>query len=200
MKQNIPNILTGARIAGIPFIIVLMFIGTPLTHIWACGVYTVVCLTDFLDGYLSRKWQVISDLGRFLDPVADKLLVAAVLITLMIKGTLASASIEFGSIFGTVGGLIAMLILFREIAVSALREYLAERNIVVPVTRLAKWKTASQMVALGILVLGEQPNVIWGYSMYIGYVILVISGILTSMTGYAYIQGGIPHMLKDNRS
>ncbi len=193
MKQYIPNILTSARIMGIPFIIILMFIQKTTTDWMAFWLYVMVSVTDFLDGYLSRKWGTVSDLGRFLDPVADKLLVAAVLVSLMINGTLTFNSPNFGTVFGAIGGVMAMGILFREITVSALREYLAEKNIVVPVTPLAKWKTATQMVALGVLILGDQ-GIMWG-----GYGILMVSAVLTAITGYTYIRGGISHMLQDKQ-
>ncbi len=193
IKPHIANILTAARIVGIPFIVVLMFVSKPVTDMWAFGIYAAVCITDFVDGYVSRTWGTVSDLGRFLDPVADKLLVAAVLITLMIDGTLTLNSPVFGAVFGTIGGAMAMAILLREITVSALREYLAERSIVVPVTKLAKWKTTSQMVALGVLILGEQ-GWLWG-----GFAMLMVSGVLTVITGYEYIKGGIPHMLRDSK-
>ena len=144
MILTLPNVLTIGRIAAIPIIVALFFVDGRIAPWVACVIFTAAGLTDFLDGYLARAMASESRLGRLLDPIADKLLVGAVL--LMVVGTGGMSTLTY---------IPAVVILCREILVSGLREHLAELNVSLPVTRLAKWKTVGQMVAIGFLIVGE---------------------------------------------
>ena len=185
MLTSLPNLLTLSRIAVIPILILLLFLGAPIYRYIACVLFIGACITDYLDGYLARHRAEVSPLGRFLDPIADKLLVAAVLMMLVA--------------IGGVSGLVilpALVILCREILVSGLREYLAEIRVPMPVSKLAKWKTTIQMVALGVLVVGEAgPSVLPVQT--IGEVGLWLAAALTLITGYDYLQRGLQHMLPE---
>ena len=186
MLTKLPNILTVSRICAVPVLVALFFFEGDVCRWSALGIYVFACLTDFFDGYLARTWQETSAFGRFLDPVADKLLVSAVL--LMLAG--------FEYIVGLTL-LPAVVILCREILVSGLREFLAEVNVSVPVTTLAKWKTTIQMFALGFLVVGSaSPD--WIPSHIIGVVGLWAAAILTLVTGYDYWRAGIKHLREED--
>ena len=182
MLTNLPNILTVSRICAVPVLVALFFFDGDVYRWSALGIYVFACLTDFFDGYLARTRQETSAFGRFLDPVADKLLVSAVL--LMLAG------------FEYIGGLTLLptvVILCREILVSGLREFLAEVNVSVPVTTMAKWKTTIQMFALGFLVVGTaSPD--WIPSHIIGVIGLWAAAILTLVTGYDYWRAGMKHL------
>jgi cardiolipin synthase (CMP-forming) len=184
MRVNLPNILTFSRIGSIPVIVGLMFLPSPLGNWLPFGIYTYACITDFFDGYLARAWQQQSAMGRFLDPIADKLLVSAVLLMLVASDAIAGFTL-----------IPAVVILFREILVSGLREFLAEVQIKVPVTVLAKWKTFIQMLALGFLLVGVAgPDFGPVTTMEIGIVGLWVAAALTVGTGYDYLQAGIQHI------
>lgn len=191
MIYNIPNNLTILRIALIPLIAVLMFIPT-MWAAWAALVfYTLACVTDWLDGYLARKMKIISAFGRFLDPIADKLLIAILLLNFAALDRLDGWWI-----------LPACVIMFREVLIAGLREFLGPQNIIIHVSKLAKWKTASQMVALGFLVVGDFGNVILPHTVFIGQVLLTLSAILTAMTGWDYFKQGMKAIIaleKDKR-
>jgi len=185
MLTSLPNLLTLSRIAAIPLLLVLVYLDTPLFRWLALGGYAVACITDYFDGYLARHMNQISPLGRFLDPIADKLLVASLIVMLVATQQIA--------------GLVmipAIIILAREILVSGLREYLAEVKVSVPVTALAKWKTAIQMLALGVLIVGDAGPAELPVQL-IGEVGLWIAGILTFVTGYDYMSRGIKHMVSE---
>ena len=178
---GLPNILTMARIAVIPVVLVLIYIPGPTLKLTAAIIFLLACVTDFLDGYFARKFDQSSSLGRFLDPIADKLLVAGVIVALVSKDVIVGISI-----------VPAIVILFREILVSGLREYLAELNVPVPVSKLAKWKTAIQMFALGALIFDGAMNS--GQVIYIiGMTGLWVAAILTIVTGYDYLKASIKH-------
>lgn len=188
MRLNFPNILTFSRIGAIPVIICLMLLPTPLGNWLSFAIYTFACLTDFFDGYLARVWEQQSALGRFLDPIADKLLVSGVLLMLV-----ATDGIEGLTV------LPAGIILFREILVSGLREFLAEVQVEVPVTVLAKWKTTLQMLALGFLLVGEAgPDFGPASTQEIGISSLWLAAILTVGTGYDYMKAGLRHISDPN--
>ena len=189
---NIANILTLSRIASIPLIAALLFFEQPVFRWTALVLYAVACITDFFDGYIARRMDQVSALGRFLDPIADKLVVGAILMAMT-----ATQQIDGWSV------LPALIIMCREIMVSGLREYLATLKIGVPVTLLAKWKTTAQMVALGFLIVGDAgPDWLpvtltgpdWLPVTMIGDVLLWIAAVLTVMTGYDYLRVGIKHM------
>lgn len=184
MATNLPNILTYSRIAAIPVVVGLMFVGGPLGNWLAFAVFLCACITDFFDGYLARAWQQQSSLGRFLDPVADKLLVAAVLLMLVAKDSITGLSI-----------LPAAVILCREILVSGLREFLAEVRVGLPVSRLAKWKTGIQMTALAFLVIGTAgPDFGPVTTLEIGIYGLWLAAVLTLVTGYDYLRASLKHI------
>ena len=187
MDANLPNILTLSRILATPVVCLLLLAGT-VTGSWlAFAVYLYACVTDFFDGYLARVRQQQSSFGRFLDPVADKLLVASILLILVGIDRLAGVDI-----------LAAIVILCREILVSGLREHLAELRVGMPVTRLAKWKTTIQMIALGLLVIGDVGPSVLGLSMTeLGVYGLWLAAALTLITGYDYLRAGMTHMGND---
>ena len=179
---NVPNLLTLFRIALIPVLVASFYIGGDAANRLACAIFILAGVTDFLDGYVARRFDQRSALGRFLDPVADKLVVAAAL--LMMVG--------FGHIAG-LAVLPALVILCREILVSGLREYLAEISVGMPVSRLAKWKTAIQMTAIAVLLLGDAGP--WGIPwVTLGEACLWAAAVLTLVTGYDYLRSALRHI------
>lgn len=184
MFYNLPNCLTLSRIIIIPLVAVLVMVHKPVTDLLACILFIIAGITDYLDGKLARAWQQLSDFGKMFDPIADKLLVGIILIVMAGYDRL------------PYGGLIpAMIILAREILVSGLREYLSSFKISLPVTKLAKWKTTFQMVAIGFLLAGDSSaellNINWFPVNVIGSILLWIAAILTMITGWGYIHTGI---------
>src|SRR5580692_1027856 len=188
----LPNILTYARIAAIPVVVACMF-WQAILHggLWlrwlALAVFIAAAISDFLDGYLARAWSQQSSLGRMLDPIADKLLVASCLLMLAAESTIHGWAL-----------LAAVVILCREILVSGLREYLAELRVSVPVTRLAKWKTALQLVAVGFLICGDAGDAIVPVVTHIGITLLWLSALLTLYTGWDYLQAGVHHLTRED--
>ncbi len=185
----LPNILTYARIAAVPVVVGLMYWqgieGGGLWLSWlALAIFIAAGVTDFFDGYLARMWGQQSSLGRMLDPIADKLLVSSCLLMLAAEGT-----IRGWSLFA------AVIILCREILVSGLREYLAELRVSVPVTRLAKWKTIGQMVAVGFLIAGEAGDKVIPGIIQVGIVLIWASAIITLYTGWDYFRAGLRYMM-----
>ena len=187
----LPNILTYGRIAAVPVVVGLMYwqsiVDGPLWLRWvALALFIAAGVTDFLDGYLARAWEQQSSLGLMLDPIADKLLVASCLLMLAAEET-----IRGWTLFA------AVVILCREILVSGLREYLAELRVGVPVTRLAKWKTTAQMVAIGFLIAGEAGDRIVPAVTEIGILLLWLSALLTLYTGYDYMRAGLRYVIEE---
>ena len=183
---NIANVLTLSRIAAIPLIAALLFFNEPLLRWIAFILFAVACITDFFDGYIARRMDQVSALGRFLDPIADKLVVAAILMVMTAHGQISGWVV-----------LPALIILCREILVSGLREYLAGLKVSVPVTRLAKWKTTVQMVSLGFLIAGPAGDKVLPQATHIGIVLLWISAIITLYTGYDYFRAGLKHVIDE---
>ncbi len=186
---SIPNILTYARILAVPLIVVCFFVEGKLQSSdfarWAAlWIFIIASITDFFDGYLARIWNQTSNIGRMLDPIADKLLVASILLLVAADGTIAGWSLWA-----------AIIILCREILVSGLREYLAELKVSVPVTRIAKWKTTVQMVAIAFLLAGPAGDKILPYTTEIGIVLLWVAALLTMYTGYDYFRAGLKHIV-----
>jgi cardiolipin synthase len=182
---NLPNVLTYGRMAAVPLVVACMFWPEEFWMRWvALAIFVAAAITDFFDGYLARMWQQQSTLGRMLDPIADKLLVAACLLMLVADRTIQSWSIWA-----------AIVILSREILVSGLREYLAELRVSVPVSTVAKWKTALQLVSLGFLIAGPAGEQVLPGTVLIGIVLLWISAILTLYTGWDYFRAGIHHIV-----
>lgn len=186
LATSLPNLLTYARIAAVPALVACFFIEGDTGKWLAVVIFTLAGFTDFLDGYLARIWKLQSSLGRMLDPIADKLLVAAALMVLVANGTLSGWSLWA-----------AIIILCREILVSGLRESLAELKVSVPVTRLAKWKTAVQMVALGILLASPAGDKLIPNVTEFGLACLWISAVLTLYTGFDYFRASIGHLFDD---
>ena len=188
MMPNLPTLLTLSRIAAIPVLVALVAWRTPGADVAACAVFGLAGLTDFLDGRIARRRQMQSELGRMLDPIADKLLVGATLMVLAGQGRLPD------------GGLYpATVIMCREILVSGLREYLAGLAVGLPVTRLAKWKTGLQMAALGTLLAGDSGARVLHLGFLpvdlIGTVMLWAAALLTLVTGWDYLMAGIRHVV-----
>jgi CDP-diacylglycerol--glycerol-3-phosphate 3-phosphatidyltransferase/cardiolipin synthase len=185
--SSLPNLLTLSRILAVPGLVWLMWGKNPWYWLAAFVLYAVAGITDYLDGYLARAQGAVSKLGQFLDPIADKIMVAAVIVMLLRWGVIHDLSV-----------LAALVILLREIMVSGLREYLAGVAVSVPVSRLAKWKTACQMIALGALILhGSDPVLPLlppGLALYTGIATLWAAAILTLITGYDYLRAGLRHM------
>ncbi len=178
MMRSLPNILTLSRIAIIPVLILCYYFDMRIV----CAVlFLYASITDFFDGYIARAWSLQSNLGRALDPIADKLLVGAIIIILLDNKEI--------DVFP------AIAIICREILVSGLRELLAELRISVPVTNLAKVKTAVQMAALFVLLIGSEGSNIVYFDVF-GKVLIWMAALLTLITGYAYVKSGIKH-LKD---
>ena len=181
----LPNLLTYARVVAVPMIVFCLFWPDNFAmRFWALAIFIAAGVTDFFDGYLARKLEAQSSLGRMLDPIADKLLVAACFIMLVNDGTIKGVSLWA-----------AIVILCREILVSGLREYLATLNVSVPVSWLAKWKTTVQLVAIGFLIAGRAGDalIMPGISA-IGLVLLWTAALLTLYTGWDYMKAGARHV------
>src|SRR5579871_3123032 len=186
MVTDLPNLLTLSRIAAIPLMVVLVALRTPVCDLLACVLFSTAAITDYFDGMLARTRLQQSDLGRMLDPIADKLLVGAALMML--------AGQDRVSNWGLYPAIVIML---REILVSGLREYLAGIRIGLPVTRLAKWKTGFQMGALGTLLAGDS-SAQWLHLSFIpvgaiGEIMLWVAAALTLWTGWDYLTAGVRH-------
>ena len=186
---NIANILTLSRIGAIPLIAALLFFDQPALRWIAFALFAIACITDFFDGYIARRMAQVSALGRFLDPIADKLVVAAILMVMTAHGQIRGWVV-----------LPALIILCREILVSGLREYLAELKVRLPVSFLAKWKTTMQMVAMGFLIVGEGAVPSSWAVQFIGEALLWVAAALTLLTGYDYLRVGLKHMTEDDRA
>ena len=187
MPTDLPNLLTLARIAAIPLLILCMALRSDAGDAFACLVFALAAITDYLDGAIARSRGQISAFGRMLDPIADKLLVGATLMMLAGTGRL-----------GDWGVYPAIAVMLREILVSGLREFLAGARIGLPVTRLAKWKTAAQMGALGALVAGNGTAALLGIAWLpvalMGLVLLWVAALLTLVTGWGYLTAGLRHV------
>src|SRR5688572_21877006 len=186
------NLLTYSRIAAVPVVVALMFWQSIMEGgLWlrwaALAVFITAGVTDMLDGYVARTYGQMTSLGRMLDPIADKLLVASCLLMLAAEETIRGWSL-----------LAAVIILCREILVSGLREYLAELRVSVPVSRLAKWKTMWQLVAVGFLIAGDAGDKVFvGMVTPIGLTLLWLSALVTLYTGWDYLQAGMRHVIDE---
>ena len=195
--MSLPNTLTLSRIVAIPLLAFLLWWpGWAAGYLAAFILYCLMGITDYFDGYLARSSGTVSKLGIFLDPIADKIMVAAVILVLAAQGVLR------GPYVGDAHVIAGLIILMREIAVSGLREFLGGLQVSVPVSALAKWKTTFQLVALGSLILGEGlPN--WNMMLgaleanvphTVGLITLWGAAILTLVTGWDYLRVGLKHM------
>lgn len=181
--RNLPNILTVGRLLSLPLLVALMMIDAAWAAWTSLGLYTLGCITDWFDGYLARKFNLESPFGRFLDPIADKIFVAAVLMALLANGHVSGW-----------GVVLVILILAREFLISGLREFFGPKDIKFPVSKLAKWKTTVQMFSLGFLIMGEYGVSVLPLNIEIGYTLLFAATILTIMTGWVYLKEGIKHL------
>jgi CDP-diacylglycerol--glycerol-3-phosphate 3-phosphatidyltransferase len=185
---SLPNLLTLSRILAVPILVFLLWRPQPIDYAITFILYCVVGLTDYLDGYLARAQGLTSRLGQFLDPIADKIMVAAVIVMLV-----SSRNHSGDPIIHSFHIVPALIILLREIIVSGRREFLAPLNVSVPVSKLAKWKTTLQLVALGALILGGAlPQYQWVHTT--GLACLWAAAGLTLITGYDYLRIGLKHM------
>lgn len=185
--MNLPNLLTFGRVVIVPAVVACLFWPDEYALRWtALGLFTLAAITDFFDGYLARIWDQQSALGRMLDPIADKLLVSAVLMILVADGTIKSWSLWA-----------AIIILCREILVSGLREFLADLKVPVPVSAVAKWKTTVQLIALGFLIAGRAGELVLPGTVQIGLFLLWISALLTLYTGFDYFKAGLKHVVEE---
>jgi len=187
MIWTVPNILTMFRIGIIPALVVLLYIQEHITGTWAAwtalGLYTLGAISDFLDGYIARSMNISSAFGRFLDPIADKLIIAALL--LVLAG------------FDRTPGLWlipSVVIMMREILIAGLREFLGPHKVTLPVSNLAKWKTTAQMFTMGFLIMGDAGNSVLPHTLLIGQIGLCLSAVLTVWTGWAYMVTGIAYI------
>jgi len=184
---SLPNILTYGRLVAVPAVVGLLFWPEDQWSRWiALAIFVVAAITDYFDGYFARAYAQQSALGRMLDPIADKLLVAACLLMLVSNGTIQSWDLWA-----------AIVILCREILVSGLREFLAELKVSVPVSRVAKWKTTMQLLAVGFLIAGPAGETVLPGTVLIGIVLLWAAAILTIYTGWDYFRSGIHHIIEE---
>lgn len=185
MLSSLPNLLTLSRIFAVPLLVLLMWDAGWFGYVLAFALFCIAGITDYFDGYLARSYGTVSKLGQFLDPIADKIMIAAVIVMLIENGIVHGLSV-----------VAAIIILLREIAVSGLREYLAGVQVSVPVSKLAKWKTTFQMVAIGALILAGAGNQLPWFlpAPEVGIVSLWAAAALTLVTGYDYLRVGLKHM------
>ena len=181
--RNIPNYITVGRLLTLPILVALMMADTFWTSWLALGIYTFGCITDWLDGYIARRYKVVSPFGQFLDPIADKIFILTVLITLIANHHVQGMWI-----------VPIILILSREFLIAGLREFLGPKNIQIPVTQLAKWKTGFQMGSLGFLIVGEHGKIIYPIAIETGLFLLLVATALTIITGWGYFREGLKHV------
>lgn len=188
-KADIPNMLTISRLAILPFMIILFLIPTPWAAWTVLGLYIPAAISDYFDGYFARLYKQESLVGVFMDPIADKLFVGAILFMLV-------ATHRLDGIWAVPG----LLIMMREIFIAGLREFLGTKQIAMPVTRLAKWKTGVQMTAIGFLIMWPFVGPTW-FSMTVEWIgklgILTAMG-LTLKTGFDYTLIAWPHLKQRN--
>ncbi len=191
MKLKIPNILTIGRIILVPIFVITFYLPGVLGDLIPFFIFVLASFTDFLDGLLARLYKEESRLGELLDPIADKIIVAAALVLLVMNESIRGYEV-----------IAAIIILTREILISGLREFLARSKISMPVTSLAKFKTFIQMFAIAILLTGESGNAIVNFQDYnahtVGIILLWLSAFLTLYTGYDYVKKGIDHAYDKN--
>lgn len=187
---SVPNLLTLSRIFAVPILVFLLWPSasppgpqpTPIDYGLAFALYSLMAITDYFDGYLARAQGAVSRLGIFLDPIADKIMVGAVILMLVYTRDIDGWHV-----------IAALIILLREIIVSGLREFLAGLRVSMPVSQLAKWKTTFQLVALGgVIFAGAFPGILW--FKIIALATLWIAAILTLITGWDYLRAGLKHM------
>ena len=191
MKLKIPNTLTIGRIILVPIFVVSFYLPGLLGDLIPFFIFVLASFTDFLDGLLARLLKEESKLGELLDPIADKILVCAALVLLVMNETIKNYEV-----------VAAIIILTREILISSLREFLAKISVSMPVTNLAKFKTFLQMFAISTLLTGEVGNKVVNFEDYnaqtIGIILLWVSAFLTLYTGYGYLVKGIDYAISED--
>lgn len=192
---SLPNILTYGRLVAVPVLVFCFYIEGYASRWLSLAVFLAATITDFLDGYLARAWKQQSAIGKMLDPIADKLLVTTALVLLVADRTIGGWSL-----------IAAIVILMREISVSGLREFLAGLQVSVPVTRVAKYKTTLQMIAIGFLLVGPAGDRLLRYYFgdmglvtYVGLLLLWISAMITVYTGYDYFRAGLRFLMEEKK-
>ena len=191
MKIKIPNILTIGRIIIVPIFVISFYIPGIVGDLVPFFLFVLASFTDYLDGLLARLYKEESKLGELLDPIADKILVSAALILLVMNGIIKNYEV-----------IAAIIILTREILISGLREFLGKKAVHMPVSSLAKFKTFVQMFSIAILLTGETGNKLINFQDYnaqtIGIILLWLSAFLTLYTGYDYLAKGIMTAMDDD--
>ena len=191
MKFRIPNILTIGRLIIVPVFVISFFVPGIVGDLVPFFLFVIASFTDYLDGFLARLYKEESKLGELLDPIADKILVASALILLVMNGIIKNYEV-----------IAAIIILTREILISGLREFMAKREVSVPVSNLAKFKTFIQMFSIALLLTGETGNKIVNFQDYnaqtVGIILLWLSAFLTLYTGYDYLRKGIDHAINED--
>jgi cardiolipin synthase len=185
---NLPNILTYSRIVAVPVIAATFFISGDVGRWLSLFLFAAAAVTDYFDGVIARAWSQQSAIGRMLDPIADKALVSVSLFVLVADGTIGGWSFWA-----------AVIILMREVLVSGLREFLADLRVSVPVSRLAKWKTATQLIAIGFLLAGPAGDKVLPGTTMAGLVLLWGAAVVTLYTGYDYFRAGLVHLIDEER-
>jgi len=193
MKWNLPLALTFGRVLAIPAVLALFYLPIPHARQWACALYSAACITDWLDGYLARKWNQTSKFGAFLDPVADKLMVAVTLVCLLHSAPIGMSNVLEGLLAAMVA-----IIIGREITVSALREWMAElgERTSVGVSWVGKLKTGFQMTAIGMMIWEAPWPILPWYD--VGFVLLLIASVLTLYSMVQYLLAAWP-MMKESK-
>lgn len=180
-KYNLPNLMTTLRIALIPFLIVFLYFDRQSTNVVSCIIFIIASVTDFIDGYLARKYNIVTDLGKIIDPAADKILVASALIVLLD--------------LGRVNAIVIIILLARDFAVGALRDLSASKGKIIAAGRSGKLKTIFQMVALGFLI--YKGKLLWIDALFIGEILIYIAVILSVYSGIEYF---IKYFKSDDKS
>jgi cardiolipin synthase len=182
----LPNALTILRILLVPVFALTFILHGDAARIVSFVIFCIAGASDVLDGLAARKLRASSELGRMLDPIADKILVAVALMMLVASGVVSGLAL-----------VPALVILAREILVSGLREFLATAAVSVPVTRVAKMKTVLQMIAIGAMILGPIVDKIVPGALYFAHVLLWVAAALTVYTGFVYLRAGLAHVRTD---
>lgn len=183
MGDHLPNLLTLARIALTPIFVAAFWIEMPIGRWVAFGLFVVAAVTDYADGWIARRRNVVSRLGAMLDPIADKLLIAAALLMLVYLDDIRGFVI-----------IPALIILAREILVSGMREFLATISVQVPVSSISKFKTTVQVIAIAMLILAPAIEHVWGWVHRAGIVALWGAAVLTIYTGFSYVRANVAHV------
>lgn len=171
-KKHLPNLLTYSRMAMVPVVIALIYMDTVESGMWACAFFILASITDYYDGYFARKWNIVSNMGKFMDPVADKVLVSSTLIMLIPTGRLTT--------------IMVIILVARDSIIDGLRSVAATQNVVISAAKMGKWKTATQMVAI--------PCILFNYPLFglpiyqIGYWALWVSVVLSVVSGFNYVR------------